>query len=539
MGKVTLDHPRDATRPLGPVTVSASTALQYQLTIIILLPGSFLTSMPRRKAQADASKGSAKKLTQSEDDGFQGSEGNTSSDVGAIKFETEIVEVSSDSEAKSPRRPGAKKRKLRHAKATADSESAPDLERDSENELYINNSHSKGKKGKGKMVYSDLEEEQPRRRKLVKGVRPPSPQDDDLMDEVDEDKIINERLRTRNKKSTFMKNLDKLRKKKRGQVLSESESSQDSDGEDEDDPPFQPFAGSKPHIDSDEAPSDELEGDDNDELPAADEDSWIVQDDSITSAPELPMAFSMNTHQDLAHHFKIICQFFLHLAVQRPKKRHAFMKQSLAENEYFSVPLQVARRKLEGMRDSLVASSVWRPDFKRPLQKYPIFELIRLDFTVPNCDACHLGGRLSTFVGRLSGEPYDALGFERIAESDSDDSEDEEATPKKREFDLGRFCAKRTRSFHEFCHWEFALHQSLLKEVEELKATKGKRGFIRVAFSGSGGKKPPQDLKDADAIMDWLDQRGIINMEWHKIKEMMERARNLEMAAKKGDDDED
>jgi hypothetical protein len=82
------------------------------------------------------------------------------------------------------------------------------------------------------------------------------------------------------------------------------------------------------------------------------------------------------------------------------------------DEEYFSVPLIIARRKLDGLRDSLVASSVWRPDFKKQLQKYPTFELTGLDFAVPACDACHLGGRMSTLLGRVSGSPYDKFGFE-------------------------------------------------------------------------------------------------------------------------------
>jgi Domain of unknown function (DUF4211) len=76
------------------------------------------------------------------------------------------------------------------------------------------------------------------------------------------------------------------------------------------------------------------------------------------------------------------------------------------------VPLQVTRRKISGLRDSLVASSVWRPEFRVPLETYPEFDLIPLDFAVPTCDACHLGGRMSTLTGRLSGLPYDKLGFE-------------------------------------------------------------------------------------------------------------------------------
>ena len=59
-----------------------------------------------------------------------------------------------------------------------------------------------------------------------------------------------------------------------------------------------------------------------------------------------------------------------------------------------------------------MASSVWRSDFKNKLQRYPDFELTQLDFAIPHCDACHLGGRLSTVLGRVSGVPYDRFGFQ-------------------------------------------------------------------------------------------------------------------------------
>ena len=61
------------------------------------------------------------------------------------------------------------------------------------------------------------------------------------------------------------------------------------------------------------------------------------------------------------------------------------------------------------------------------------------------------------------------------------------------------------------------------------------RAFVRIAYAG--GKKPPDDLSDADGIMSWLDERGIIATEWQKINHMMESANNLEIAAKRGDVD--
>ena len=73
------------------------------------------------------------------------------------------------------------------------------------------------------------------------------------------------------------------------------------------------------------------------------------------------------------------------------------------------------------------------------------------------------------------------------------------------------------------------------REIEELRSSDGARGFVRVAFAK--GRKPPKDLTDADGIMDWLDQRGIIDMEWQTVRELMGSAKNLEMAAKRGEDD--
>ena len=57
------------------------------------------------------------------------------------------------------------------------------------------------------------------------------------------------------------------------------------------------------------------------------DDSFIVEDDGAPT--ELPMEYSMNTHQDPAHDFKIICQFFVHLAVRPMADRRLFMKDAM------------------------------------------------------------------------------------------------------------------------------------------------------------------------------------------------------------------
>lgn len=55
-------------------------------------------------------------------------------------------------------------------------------------------------------------------------------------------------------------------------------------------------------------------------------DDFIVEDDDKV---QLPTQFSMETHQDLQHQFKKIFQFFVHIAVQRPKSRKKFMEENL------------------------------------------------------------------------------------------------------------------------------------------------------------------------------------------------------------------
>lgn len=60
--------------------------------------------------------------------------------------------------------------------------------------------------------------------------------------------------------------------------------------------------------------------------------------------------------------------------------------------------------------------------------------------------------------------------------------------------------------------------------------------FIPVAFAG--GAVPPDDPNDADGIMNWLDERHVIDAQWMAVKKMMDDARGLEMAATRGDDDD-
>lgn len=105
-----------------------------------------------------------------------------------------------------------------------------------------------------------------------------------------------------------------------GSSDSEAEQSEDSVAR------AKPFRGAKPHRSNDSGESDEgsaITAEDN-------EDDFIVEDDAHGApATQLPVAFSMNTHQDLAHHFKIVCQLFVHMAVRPLSERRHFLEHVL------------------------------------------------------------------------------------------------------------------------------------------------------------------------------------------------------------------
>ncbi|KAK0210798.1 hypothetical protein DFS33DRAFT_1495185 [Desarmillaria ectypa] len=445
--------------------------------------------------------------------------GGSDSDVGGIKFEPKLL---ADEIESSP----AKRRRVVVESDDEDSSASPALVTE---KLNVKSASLKPSKIKGAsrsqpvQQVSDSESDVPvvRRSRLRRGPRTPSPPEQtEEDDEIEEEHILESRLRSRHRKTAFQRSLEKLKRRKQGKPmeLTDSEEQEDESENDSD----RPFKGAQP-----ESERDSLFDDSEDSDKSAD---FIVEDDG-DGAALLPAEF--RPQQDLAHQFKIVFQFYVHIAVHPAVERHDFMKRAM-KDDYFSVALISARRKLIGLRDSLVASSVWRPEFKKLLETFPDFNLFKLDFALPQCDACHLGGRLSTLRGQLRGSPYDPLGFQDLPyePKDSDDEDNEEQT---HEFYFGRFCAKRTRVYHEICHWEYKLFKSVENEVDELHAHKQSDGFVRVAYAG--GKKPPEDLDDADGICEWLDERKIIDVEWLNIKELMERARQLESGVNGNDSD--
>lgn len=74
--------------------------------------------------------------------------------------------------------------------------------------------------------------------------------------------------------------------------------------------------------------------------------------------------------------------------------------------------MQKLRGALSGLRDSLVRSQAWRPEFVNALRTYPILDLTEFRSTVDSCEGCRLPDRQVSRLAVFSGEPYDEVTFE-------------------------------------------------------------------------------------------------------------------------------
>ena len=172
---------------------------------------------------------------------------------------------------------------------------------------------------------------------------------------------------------------------------------------------------------------------------------------------------------------------------------------SIISENYFLIAMRKMRAALSGLRDSLVKSQVWRPEIAHALETYPILETTVLEGRLDGCEACHLVDRVSSQKAILNGAAYDKLGFEvrngpsssflpdacmlqpapadpeedeasdgetddgeSGVESDGDSSTNDDED--RKEFNVGRFCARRATVFHELTHWEVVLEYILLQE---------------------------------------------------------------------------
>ncbi|OMJ08232.1 hypothetical protein AYI70_g11676 [Smittium culicis] len=111
--------------------------------------------------------------------------------------------------------------------------------------------------------------------------------------------------------------------------------------------------------------------------------------------------FGISTNRDFQSSFNTYVQYMTHaifnediLACVDPKTA-----------SYFESAKNTVENRIETIRDSLVSSSVWNPQFLIDLKSFPIYELEFIDPEL-GCEACNFGiSRTSTFIVNLLAQP--------------------------------------------------------------------------------------------------------------------------------------
>ncbi|KZV90249.1 hypothetical protein EXIGLDRAFT_837945 [Exidia glandulosa HHB12029] len=267
---------------------------------------------------ANPSKRRNKRKRRSSSDSDSGAASDSGSDVRAIEFEDDDNAAHSDSdESDVPRRstrldssPEKKKQRLSSPPAQPVVSSPPSEPEEDSPRV------SGSRKGKAVFVIDSDSDEQPvvKKKKVVRGQRPPTPdEDDEFQDGIDAKNVLDTRLRRPGKKTKFTQALERMKqRKKNGRSVPSEEEDEEDDEDDNPSDPDRPFDGAKPTEDYDEGSDDGSVKD------------FIIDDEGDADEVVLPSAFRMQ--QNLSHHFKIICQYYVHLTCA--KNRAKFIKLS-------------------------------------------------------------------------------------------------------------------------------------------------------------------------------------------------------------------
>ncbi len=82
---------------------------------------------------------------------------------------------------------------------------------------------------------------------------------------------------------------------------------------------------------------------------------------------------------------------------------------------------------------------------------------------------------------------------------------------------------------------QYHLYRTLSEEVDLAQQPRRKRPYNVLGYAKS--LPPPEDTSDPDEVMEWLDQRGTVSAEWQKLRELLERASNLDEPARKKEEE--
>jgi len=75
---------------------------------------------------------------------------------------------------------------------------------------------------------------------------------------------------------------------------------------------------------------------------------------------------------------------------------------------------------------------------------------------------------------------------------------------------LGQHCARRVGLFHRYSHWEWSLFR-VIEDIIESKIKNPARLRNGREWIEASNCRQPKSIDDPDAIVDWLDDKGVIS----------------------------
>lgn len=270
-----------------------------------------------------------------------------------------------------------------------------------------------------------------------------------------------------------------------------------------------------------------------------DEDDFVVEDVSSRRLglphPDIPLEFTSYASakpKDL----------FVHVIEWLVKNRiaPAFSR----DDPIYKLALSKVSDQVTAQAGSRLISSAWNAEFKYAILARPNIQMTYLDDfadeddDIRTCDACNRTNHPARFDFVLTGEAYRKRDLEPVEENSDDEEEDDSrsvdeaghALPlKNTHFYLGRYCAANAEMGHKLVHWLYHLNKNLLGYLEEQGVLSADATLARDKMNRKKREK------EAEAIVDNMDEAGVVQSLWRDFQSDLDDARlGMEDFEKKG-----
>ncbi|KAJ1966735.1 hypothetical protein H4R35_006915, partial [Dimargaris xerosporica] len=241
---------------------------------------------------------------------------------------------------------------------------------------------------------------------------------------------------------------------------------------------------------------------------------------------ELPLEFSGAHMWDLHTNCKIVCQYLVHLIVSRRR----LLDITVESLQYFTIAYETVDRKIQSLKDSIITSAAWVPEFRHDLEKRPIYHSKRCDLDA-ECEACHFSNRHATVKVVLTGTPYDqkppsklvlaaldahgglitdneasdtarsSVASDNLDDDSSESDNSDDQTPQTTQYLVGRTCHARSQLFHQMHHFYYGVSYQLIPQICKL--------LKQLKWSPEYLDQDPTN--HAETLFDKLEQQGRID----------------------------